>query len=119
MMCLEAMALRFHKTSTTAFCFGKIALFIARDRRPHFPIDSRLVIRIGRRHWQLAWLHRRERGQFSGNAREDLVPITAPALPEEACGWVPGRILPIHQPAPVRHLLEYDPHRASQRAGEM
>jgi len=56
---------------------------------------------------------------FARDALEDLAPVPAAGLAEQPRRAIPRRILPINHPAPVRHMLEGNPHRAAEGAGEV
>jgi hypothetical protein len=47
------------------------------------------------------------------------IPITRPFLPDEAHGGVPGRILAIAHPAPVRLVLKERAGRNAERSGQV
>src|SRR5207244_8849320 len=48
-------------------------------------------------------------------ALDDLRPITTSSLAEQPHRRIPGRILPIKQPAPVDGLWQQDPNRLAHR----
>src|SRR6185437_9611651 len=57
--------------------------------------------------------------QRVAQTRKHAVPLPWRFLPEEMHGWIPGAILAIHQPPPVRHPLENHPAGPSERTGDM
>ena len=46
-------------------------------------------------------------------------PIARRFLTEQACAGIPGRVVAIQQPAPIRRKLEQYPHRLAERASQM
>ncbi|HEY6971129.1 MAG TPA: hypothetical protein VJA94_18110 [Candidatus Angelobacter sp.] len=47
------------------------------------------------------------------------VPVARSGLPEEAHGGVPGSILPVEKPAPMRRAGKRKPNRPSQSTGKV
>ena len=46
-------------------------------------------------------------------------PATDSALPEQAHGWVPGAVIALKEPAPIRVEGQQHPDGLAQRAGKM
>ena len=58
-------------------------------------------------------------GERSRNIPDHPFPIPGSLLTEQARGRIPGAVVAIEQPAPVGTVLQHDPHRLAQSAGEM
>ncbi len=72
-------------------------------------------------------LERREAGAIAlrhsrelvGDARHDIGPRLIALLPEQAHGRIPGIVLAMEHPAPIRHRGQQHPDRLAERAGKM
>src|SRR5713226_5459122 len=53
------------------------------------------------------------------NVGYDRAPIVPFRLPKQARGRIPGAVVPIEQPAPIRNELQQDPDRLAKGTGEM
>ena len=55
--------------------------------------------------------------------RRDLphraMPVAGARLPKQPGARIPGAVLPVEHPAPIRLLLQQDPDRQTERAGKM
>src|SRR6201994_1366250 len=60
-----------------------------------------------------------EARQGLAEPRDHASPFAALALPEQPRGRIPGAIVPVEQPTPVRRVGQQNPDRLSQCAGEM
>src|SRR5260370_40100765 len=56
--------------------------------------------------------------QLFSHAVKDSVPVPRRCLTKEAHAGIPGTVLALEQPTPVRHERERDPDRNSQRTGK-
>ena len=57
--------------------------------------------------------------QRIANARDHAVPFARFALAEQTRGRIPRAVIPVEQPAPIRHMRQQYPDRLSQRSREM
>src|SRR6185312_11328140 len=57
--------------------------------------------------------------ELGSHAGDDASIVAGLILPEQPCGRVPGAVVAIEHPAPVRRIGKRDPGRAGQRASEM
>src|SRR5579862_6697655 len=53
------------------------------------------------------------------DALEDRAPVVAPVLAEQPRARIPRAIRPVDLPAPVRHVLQSEPYRPPEGAGQM
>ena len=60
-----------------------------------------------------------EVNELVGYALNDAFPISRLGLPEKSHGRVPGTIVTVQEPTPVRNIGKQSPNRFVQSAGEM
>ena len=81
-------------------------------RRPCPPKRSRNKRALGP-------LRRRPKSQLFDDFRHNAVPVRGRGLPEQSCAGIPRTIITIEQPTPIGNILQKDPYRPPQRAGQM
>src|ERR1700748_2874855 len=57
--------------------------------------------------------------QFGRYLREGALPVAIGLLAKKPHGWIPGGIVTIETPPPVRHVFEDSPDRTAERASQM
>ena len=72
-----------------------------------------------RRNSQLRRMPSSQAGQFFRHLGKNILPIARAFLPKQAHGRIPGRVLPIAEPAPVRRQGQRQPDRNPQSACQM
>ena len=56
---------------------------------------------------------------FIGDRRDDRRPSARGRLAEQAGGRIPGAVVTVEKPTPVRSKRQHDPHRLPHRTGEV